>query len=127
MKQYLLGGLDPALYAACFIAACVGVLFILLIGTSLRDPLSANSPAKWSWSYLMSDNAKRIYANIIAIIVSLRFMTELFGWELTVWKGFIIGTGWDAIALIIKQKTNLFESKKVNNGNKKENGEAGEN
>lgn len=111
IKQYLLGGLDPALLAACFIAACVGVLFVLLAGTTLRDPKSESSPTHWSWSYLWSDNAKRIYLNIIAIVVSLRFMTELFGWELTVWKGFVIGTGWDLIALIIKQKTNLLDPK----------------
>lgn len=117
IKQYLLGGIDPALFAACFIAACVGVLFILLVGTRLRDPKSNNSPEKWSWKYLWSDNALRIYANIIAVIVSLRFMTELFGWELTVWKGFIIGTGWDMLALLIKQKTNLLDPKPKQNGN----------
>lgn len=111
VKTYLLGGLDPALFIACFIAAMLGVLFVLLMGTRLRDPKSLDSPKHWSWSYLWCDNTKRIYANLIAVIISLRFMTELFGWELTVWKGFVIGTGWDVIALIIKQKTNLFDPK----------------
>ena len=118
VKTYLLGEIDPALFSACLIAGLVGIVFILLLGTKLRDPSSAESPIAWSWSYLWNDNLKRILLSVLTVIISLRFMTELFGWELTVWKGFVVGVGWDSIALLIKQKTNLLDTKtKPEDGN----------
>jgi hypothetical protein len=111
IKSELLGSLDPSLFVAAFIAALVGVLFTLLVGSTLRSVKSVNSPEDFSWSYLLSDNAKRIYANILVIIVTLRFMPEVLGVELSVWKGFIVGVSYDALALIVKQKTKLLDSK----------------
>lgn len=109
--KYILGNTDPALFGEALFWATIGVFFVLLIGTRLRDPQSQYSPTHFSWRYLFSDNAKRIYASIIAVLASLRFMPELFGWELSAWKGFVIGMGWDTIALIVKQKTNLLDPK----------------
>ena len=111
VKSELLGAIDPSLFIAAFIAALVGVLFTLLIGSTLRSVNSKNSPQDFSWSYLLSDNAKRIYANLIIIIVTLRFMPEILGVELSVWKGFIIGASYDALAMIVKQKTKLLDPK----------------
>jgi len=113
IKQQLLGNLDPQLYIASFIAALVGILFVLLLGSTLRSVESKSSPKNFSWSYLLSDNAKRIYLNILAVIITLRFMPEIIGTELSVWKGFIVGTAWDGLALFIKQKTNILDPKKA--------------
>lgn len=110
-KTYLLGGIDPALYAACFVGACAGILLTLLLGSTVRDPSSIGSPTHFSWKYLWRDNLKRILANVIAVIVTLRFMPEIFNWELSVWKGFVVGMSWDLIALVIKQKTNFLDPK----------------
>ena len=115
IKSQLLGSIDPSLFIASFIAAVVGVLFTLLIGSTLRSVNSINSPQDFSWSYLLSDNAKRIYANILVVIVTLRFMPEILDVELSVWKGFVVGVSCDAIALLIKQKTSILDSKITNN------------
>jgi hypothetical protein len=112
MNKYLLGPTEPGLFTASVFFAAVGILFVLLLGTTLRVKHSKSSPEKWSWSYLLSDNAKRIYAGVIATLLSLRFMPELFGWELTVWKALCVGMAWDTILLIIKQKTSIFDPKK---------------
>ncbi len=109
--QYVLGPTDPALFFASILFAAIGVLFILLLGTTLRDRKSPHSPEKWSWSYLLSDNAKRIYASIIAVLLSLRFMPELFGWELNPWRAVCVGMTWDTILLVIKQKTSILDPK----------------
>ena len=85
---------------------------MLLMGTKLRDPASVNSPAKFSWAYLWSDNIRRILASILAVYLSLRFMPDLLGWELNEWKALLVGTAWDGIALFLKQKTNWLEAKK---------------
>ena len=111
IKEYLLGGINPALFAACFIAACVGGLITMLAGTKLRDPSSPESPVKFSWSYLWSDNIKRIILNVLLILVSLRFMRELFNMELEMWKSLLVGLGIDGILLIVKQKTTLLDPK----------------
>lgn len=107
----IVGSTDPAIFAACILFAGLGVFFVLLMGTKLRSPDSKYSPVKFSWSYLWSDNAKRIYASIIAVLVSLRFMPELFNMELKPLYAFGIGVGWDSIALVIKQKTNILDPK----------------
>lgn len=118
IKQQLLGGIEPSLFAASFIAALVGILFTLLIGSTLRDVNSQWSPKNFSWKYLLSDNARRIYANLLAVIITLRFMPEVIGVELSVWKGFVIGTAWDVLALIIKQKTKILDPKSQEEVNK---------
>lgn len=109
--KYILGGIDPSFFFACMFFSFLGILLVLLLGTRLRDKESLNSPNKFSWKYLMSDNAKRIYASIIATLLTLRFMTEITGWELNQWKAVCIGTAWDSIALFIKQKTNILDPK----------------
>lgn len=108
----VLGPTDPALFAACVFFAVIGIVFVLLLGTRLRDKGSPYSPEAFSWSYLISDNMRRIYASVIAVLITLRFMTELTGWELSVWKAFIVGTAWDSILLFVKQKTDLLDPNK---------------
>lgn len=109
MKEHLLGGIDPGFFAACFIAALVGMTITLLGGTLLRDPNSDSSPKFFSWKYLWSDNLKRILFAILLILSSLRFLPELFNTELTMWGAFSAGIGWDGLLLIIKQKTNWID------------------
>lgn len=110
-KDYLFGGIDPSLFGASIFFAAVGILFVLLLGTGLRNPLSQSSPQKFSWRYLWSDNLKRILASVLAVLITLRFMTEMTGWELSPWKALVIGTMWDTIALFVKQKTKLLDPK----------------
>jgi hypothetical protein len=112
MKQYILGGVDPTFFAACVFFAAVGIFFVLLMGTNLREKNSVNSPERFSWKYLWSDNARRVYASALATLLTLRFMTELTGWELNQWKSLCVGMMWDGIALFIKQKTAILDPKK---------------
>jgi len=109
--NYLLGPTSPALFAACVFFAAIGIFFVLLLGTQLRKPDSPYSPVKFSWSYLWSDNARRIYASVIAVLISLRFYPEIFGKDITPLLAFGVGTAWDGIALFIKQKTSLLDPK----------------
>jgi len=109
--KYILGELDPKLFLACVFFAALGILFVLLMGTTLRDPLSKTSPTKFSWAYLFSDNFKRILASVIATLVTLRFMTELLNIPLTQFSAFCVGTAWDSIALWIKQKSTILDPK----------------
>ena len=111
VKNYLTGNTDPTFFLWCLFFAGLGILFVLLMGTRLRDPASLNSPSKFSWAYLWSDNIRRILASVLAVYLSLRFMPDLFGWELNEWKALLVGTAWDGIALFIKQKSNILDPK----------------
>lgn len=110
--QEILGKNDPGVMAAAFIFALVGHAIVLLAGSQLRDPKSIDSPHKWSLSYLLCDNAKRIGYVLLLIVVGLRFLPDLTGLQVTGWGGFLVGSGLDVIALVIKQKTSLLDPKK---------------
>lgn len=110
-KNYLTGPTDPGYFLACLFFAGLGIVFILLAGTRLRDPQSQSSPAKFSAAYLWSDNVKRILASLLAVYLTLRFMPEVLGWELSEWKSVLVGCAWDGIALFLKQKTNWLDPK----------------
>lgn len=110
--RHLLGPTDPAFFAACIVFASAGVFLVLVMGTGLRDKKSPTSPEKFSWAYLWSDNARRIYASAICVLASLRFAPEIFSWELTEFRAFCIGMAWDGISLFVKQKTTILDPKK---------------
>lgn len=111
IKTYLLGDLDPALFVASLIYAGLGILLTLLLGTTVRNVHSEFSPDHFSWKYLWNDNTKRLLANLICVPLTLRFMPDVLGVELTVWKGLIVGLSWDTLFLIIKQKTTWLDPK----------------
>jgi len=109
--QEILGKNDPGVLGAAFAFALLGHFLVLLAGTTLRDPQSPSSPQKWSFSYLLLDNAKRSLFVLILIVVSLRFSPDLLGQQLSPFTGFLVGIGLDGIALTIKQKTKFFDPK----------------
>lgn len=109
INPYILGDIEPALFIAATLYAFVGITIVLLLGTRLRDPNSQTSPHGFSWGYLWSDNTKRILASVLCTLVALRFMPEILNVKLSAWMGFVVGTFWDGIALIVKQKTTLLD------------------
>ena len=108
-NDYILGDVSADLFLASVFFALIGIAIVLLMGTKLRDPNSEHSPHKFSFSYLLSDNARRIYGNILCVLVTLRFMPEILNLELKPWYGFVVGTFWDGLFLIIKQTTTLLD------------------
>lgn len=107
----ILGKNDIGVLGAAFAFALLGHLLVLLGGTTLRQPASITSPTKFSWAYLLYDNSKRIVYVILLIIVALRFLPDLFGMQLNGFSGFLVGSGLDGIALVIKQKTKILDPK----------------
>lgn len=110
--QELLGKNDGGVLAAAFVFALAGHALVLLGGTMLRNPDSKESPPHWSLIYLLKDNAKRIFYVLLLITLSLRFLPDLTGLQVSGWGGFLVGAGLDTIALIIKQKTGLLDPAK---------------
>ena len=111
LKINLLGSIDGGFFFTCVFFAAMGILLVLLMGTTTRNVDSTTSPKQFSWKYLWSDNTKRILASVIATLATLRFMTELTGMPLTEFGAFCIGMGWDGISFFIKQKTSILDPK----------------
>lgn len=107
--ERILGSSDHGLLAASFIYAIIGHCIVLLLGTTLRDPSSLNSPKDFSLKYLIYDNFKRIATVVLLIVVSLRFSPDLLGRQLNEFTGFLVGIGLDGVALLLKQKTKIFD------------------
>lgn len=123
--EIFLEGLTPAGWIAAFMMALVGIAFRLLIGSSKRDPYSERTPYKFSWTFLISDNAIRIYKSIavsaIALFLSLRFAENFIGKTLgpkwTMFYALLIGMCLDFVVERWKQIRenfgNIFRTKKI--------------
>lgn len=101
---YLIGQGSVAYLLAAMIYAYIGAFVMLLLNTTKRDPLSANTPVKFSWSFLFSDNNKRIMATVILIFIFVRFGRDIIGAEVTMYVAFGIGLSCDRLAQFLKDK-----------------------
>lgn len=121
-----LEGLTPSTLIAAFLMALVGISLRLLLSSSKRDPASPRTPYEFSLTFLISDNAKRIYKGIaltvIAIFVSLRFadyfISKSLGPKFTMLYSFLLGLGSDYVIerwrAIRANLSKVFASKKIN-------------
>ncbi len=109
-----LGTRDVNLFWSCILFGYLGVLVMLLISVSGRDPNSKWSPVKFSWSFFWSDNFKRIIGNMILVVLCIRFMPDMFNIKMTQWGALLIGLGSDLLgAMILKKKKELFSDDTV--------------
>jgi hypothetical protein len=97
----LLGSVTPGEFIAGFIFALIGIFISLLIGTTNRNPLSERTPPRFSFVFLLSDNAIRIYKSIaltvLILFVSIRFSKEFIGKEFTMFYALCLGLGLDTV------------------------------
>lgn len=109
MLQKLLGSNDLSTFLVTFFFALIGVALSLLWHTTSRDIRSTDTPFAFSWSFLLSDNIKRIITGVILIYIAIRFYPDLFGKPVTEYLAFGIGLGLDKIAEVIKNKTTILD------------------
>lgn len=88
--------------------AFVGVAISLLIHANNRDPQSASTPYQFSFKFLLLDNWKRIALNLLLIYVTIRFFTDITGLQLKSFYALAIGIGYDQLAKVVKDKTNIL-------------------
>lgn len=92
--------------------ALIGISLSLLWQTTRRDALSPHTPEKFSFWFMLQDNAKRLTATILTVYIALRFTPEIFNVELTNFWALTIGLGVDKIAEFVKNKTKFLDVKK---------------
>jgi ABC-type methionine transport system permease subunit len=111
MKQFLamlLGDQQPLPFASLVFYALVGAFVSILLQANHRDPRSIRSPVHFSWSFLLSDNVKRIVTGLILIVLALRFTKQIFGLDINDFWALAIGLANDKIAQFLKDKTNIL-------------------
>lgn len=111
--SYLLGDMDPALFAAAVFIAIIGALMAVWLGSSTRDKDSMRTPTKFSWSFLFDDNKQRIVLNLLLIFAAIRFSEDIIGLKITadnLKAAFFIGLSLDSIAGYLRNK-NIIDKK----------------
>jgi hypothetical protein len=126
MKEFILlltGNIALSLFFALLFFAIVGVAINLLTSAAKRDQLNPATPEHFSIKFLISDNAKRIYANLLLIYVSIRFCTLIFelsieNKEVYLFVALLIGFCYDKLLEFWKQKSSFLKVRKEENENK---------
>lgn len=108
--QNITGGISAGKFASAFCFALLGLMVSLLLSATNRDPESPRTPFKFSLAFLISDNFKRIMTNgvlaICIIFLSIRFVFELAGIELSMFYSVGVGLFLDRAKRILQNKLN---------------------
>lgn len=94
MEKFLahfLGTTDIPTYLAAFALALVGGILILRLKARKRDPLSRETPYKFSWSFLIRDNLQQVFTGMLITFVLIRFASVFFEGSDLMWIGFLSG------------------------------------
>ncbi len=112
VASLLFGTTNLAFLLAGFILAIMGVALNILMETSKRDKSSPRTPEKFSYKFLLIDNAKRLLVTLIMIFISIRFFFEIYGITLNLFHCFVIGFCSDLLSGHFKRiKANFTKSK----------------
>jgi hypothetical protein len=90
-KQYVLGDYSIPFYLAAGFFCGLTILVSLYLHSTKRDISSPNTPVKFSWSFLLWDNTKRIAVGLIVMFLFFRFSSDIFGGPLSMKMAVIVG------------------------------------
>jgi hypothetical protein len=70
--EIIMGGKSGGYYIAGFFFSMLGILISLYHSSKKRDPLSPNTPERFSWLFLIWDNCKRGGVTLIVMFILFR-------------------------------------------------------
>lgn len=74
--ELILGDKSIGYYLACFFFSSGAMFVMLIIGSQNRDKSSPRTPEKFSYGFLLLDNAKKAVATYILLFFGYRFAPE---------------------------------------------------
>lgn len=101
VKQ-LLGGYEFLQFLGFLFWALVGAYILMQIHANTRDVKSARTPVQWSWKTFAKDNVRRIFFNLVLIIVVIRFSKETTGRSINDFWALVIGLSSDGLAMLLQ-------------------------
>jgi hypothetical protein len=111
---YYLGTTDLNLFLSSLLFGFIGILIMVLIDLSGRNPNTNYSPVKFSWVYFLKDNVIRFILNVILVLVTIRFLPELLSKPINQFSALLVGIGADKLAAMVKRKKEDFLGKDEN-------------
>ena len=107
----LFGTTDLPTYIAWFILAFIGAFAGVLVRAQLKYKNNAETPEKWSWSFLIKDNTLNLLVGFFITFIFIRFSKELANMELTAFGALIIGaTNNELATLFISFKARVVKN-----------------
>lgn len=106
MKEFLnqiTGGIELFNYAAGFFFALIGAILSLRLHALKRDVSSLNTPEKFKWTFLLKDNAQRLFTGFLVTFIAFRFAPEIFQQNFSMFFAFLVGLCSDQIAALISK------------------------
>lgn len=112
-KQLMLGELSIPTYLAAFIFSLLAIALSMLVSSLSRDKFSPATPVRFSLTFLIKDNSKRIAAGLIIIFLFYRFAPTLINkplsMEAAVGIGFFLSFGLDQVLGFLKKKFSILQ------------------
>ncbi len=123
--SYFYGVVPSGMFLAMVAFAAIGVTMALLGDATTRDQNSPNTPAKFSFWFLLKDNWKTILLSFLAVLLTLRFAPLLFpdqfltdvldnpmGKEKWLFGSFAIGLVYNSLLQFLKSKAEILKVKR---------------
>ncbi len=101
-------------YLGLIVVALITAAVSLLVESSTRKVISADSPIKFSWHFLLTANGKRIIANFLAVPVLIRIIYPMVTPELMILAAAGVGAIIDRTALWLRDLGILSNKKAAN-------------
>ena len=110
------GGKDASYYLAGFFFSFLAILLSVYHNSKKRDPFSPNTPMRFSWLFLLWDNAKRAIAGLIVMFLIFRMFDCSNIWVM-IGVGFFVSFGVDKAIQFLMQKTDVMNFLNTNRTN----------
>lgn len=104
--KLILGDQTKGSFLAYLLFAIIGIIIKLLYHVTQRDANSPNTPVAFSWKFMLTDNALRLFASLalslFVVIICIRFCNEILNTTLSPIVALLIGYGSDMLAERLK-------------------------
>lgn len=106
--QIIMGDKTGGYYIAGFFFSFLAVLLSLYRYSRTRDKNSPTTPYKFSWSFLIWDNIKRIFVSLILMFILFRLF-DLSNPFMMIGVGFFVAFGLDKAIQFLMDRTDLMK------------------
>lgn len=99
--ENMLGKLTFITFISGLLFAGIGILITLLVHSLTRDKESERTPVKYSFTFMLYDNWKRILLVFLCVLVTIRFFEDLTPWKFNMLFALAVGGSYDGLAAIL--------------------------
>lgn len=114
--KIILGDKAISYYLAGFVFTGLAIILSIYMHSKKRDINSSNTPVKFSWRFLVWDNAKRMVVGFILMFLMFR-MFDFSNVFAMVGVGFFLSFGLDKAIQFLMEKTDIMNFLKTDRDN----------